>query len=209
MMVDPTSVPLPSEATAAGGKAKLFSNIADGVQDDSLFRIKSAFDKEADLAPGRSDIPLSSSSGQKTLNSPPPPSAPGMMPSEGVQRPLVGIVNDDDESPMDQVMDRLGGLGETANRAISTIVAIDFFIVLFFLGWLVVSVGYQFAVCGELTPPEAMDAGAAVCANPVYESWYALWTPVVQPLLGILFLGTIAQATINSISGSGKEEGRK
>mmetsp|Transcript_33386 Transcript_33386/g.84342 ORF Transcript_33386/g.84342 Transcript_33386/m.84342 type:complete len:134 (+) Transcript_33386:3-404(+) len=133
-----------------------------------------------------------------------------MMPSEGIQRPLVGIVNDDeDESPLDEVLERVGGLGETVNRAISTIVAVDFFVVLFFLGWLVVSVGYQFAVCGELTSPEAMDAGAAVCKNPVYESWYALWTPVVQPLLGILFLGTIAQATINGIGGVGKEDDRR
>ena len=25
-----------------------------------------------------------------------------------------------------------------------------------------------------------------VCANPVYDAWYALWTPVIQPALGIL-----------------------
>lgn len=47
--------------------------------------------------------------------------------------------------------------------------------------WLVVSIVYQYAVCGGLTPETG-----PVCANPIYDAWYALWTPVIQPALGIL-----------------------
>ena len=30
-----------------------------------------------------------------------------------------------------------------------------------------------------------------ICANPVYDSWYALWVPVIQPALGILMASVI------------------
>jgi hypothetical protein len=36
-------------------------------------------------------------------------------------------------------------------------------------------------------------ARAQVCENPLYNSWYALWTPVIQPALGILMLGVVLQ----------------
>jgi hypothetical protein len=40
---------------------------------------------------------------------------------------------------------------------------------------------------------EVTVARAQVCENPLYNSWYALWTPVIQPALGILMLGVVLQ----------------
>jgi hypothetical protein len=103
----------------------------------------------------------------------------GMMPADSGFRaprePLVGIVNDedededDDESGLQKLNRAAGGIGQAVNRGISTIVAFDFFAVLFFLGWLVVSIIYQFAVCKGLTPESG-----PVCDNPIYTQVLAI-----------------------------------
>ena len=101
----------------------------------------------------------------------------GMMPADSGFRaprePLVGIVNDEDEDEDESGLQKLnraaGGIGQAVNRGISTIVAFDFFAVLFFLGWLVVSIIYQFAVCKGLTPESG-----PVCDNPIYTQVLAI-----------------------------------
>jgi len=92
--------------------------------------------------------------------------------------------------------------GQTVTNVIGKIVIADFFVIVGFLGWLVVSIIYQYAVCGGLTPETASGELAPICANPLYDTWYSLWTPVIQPALGILMAGVIGERVVKSVAGA-------
>jgi len=91
---------------------------------------------------------------------------------------------------------------DTVTKVMGIVVVADFFVILGFLGWLVVSIIYQYAVCGGLTPETASGELAPICANPVYDAWYSLWTPVIHPALGILMASVILERTIKSVAGA-------
>lgn len=64
----------------------------------------------------------------------------------------------------------------------------DFFVVCFFLAWLVVALVPHFAYHNEV----------------LLDAWLSLWTLVIQPLLGVLMLGTIVAGTLSYVQS--KEE---
>ena len=43
-------------------------------------------------------------------------------------------------------------IGQSVSKVMGLIVVADFFVIIGFLGWLIVSIMYQYAVCGGLTP---------------------------------------------------------
>ncbi|KAA8495037.1 hypothetical protein FVE85_3278 [Porphyridium purpureum] len=64
---------------------------------------------------------------------------------------------------------------------VQTVLVADFFVVLGFLAWLAVAVVKN--------------------DDDLYSQWYALWTPLIQPALGVLMLGTI----VSGVLGMGKK----
>mmetsp|Transcript_7518 Transcript_7518/g.13322 ORF Transcript_7518/g.13322 Transcript_7518/m.13322 type:complete len:171 (-) Transcript_7518:34-546(-) len=66
-----------------------------------------------------------------------------------------------------------------AKNVVQTLLVADFFIVLFFLAWLSVAVVKN--------------------DDALYDSWYKLWEPVIQPILGILMLGAIVSGILGSV----------
>ena len=60
-----------------------------------------------------------------------------------------------------------GGLGSI----LQTLLVVDFFVVLFFLGWLAIAVVKN--------------------DDDMYKMWYSLWDTLIQPALGVLMLGTL------------------
>ncbi|CAN8073858.1 unnamed protein product [Agarophyton chilense] len=67
---------------------------------------------------------------------------------------------------------------------IESILLWDFFLVLGLLGWLVVALVPHFVSKDDT----------------LLDPWLALWQPFIQPVLGVLMLGTIVQGTISFIS---------
>jgi len=193
-------MPMPSQASSPTNKAKLYDRNAKGVQDDSLFSIKSVFDSTGIAVPGKTV-----SRAEREAR------AKGFIP-----------MNKDDVDPLEDLVarDRAAlraskaaeaaelqaakpeSFGQTVTKVMGIVVVADFFVILGFLGWLVVSIIYQYAVCGGLTPETASGELAPICANPVYDALYSLWTPVIQPALGILMASVILERTIKSVAGA-------
>jgi len=72
-----------------------------------------------------------------------------------------------------------------AKDAISTVLIVDFFLIVAILVWLAVALVPHFASKNDT----------------LLDPWLQLWGPVFQPLLGILMAATIVQGTISYISG--------
>lgn len=73
---------------------------------------------------------------------------------------------------------------DSLKSAISAILLWDFFLVLGLLGWLGVALVPHFASKNDV----------------LLDPWLALWQPFIQPVLGVLMLGTIVQGTISYIN---------
>ncbi|PXF43800.1 hypothetical protein BWQ96_06421 [Gracilariopsis chorda] len=69
-------------------------------------------------------------------------------------------------------------------NAIETILLWDFFLVIALLVWLAVALVPHFASKNDF----------------LLDPWLALWQPFIQPVLGVLMLGTIVQGTLSYIS---------
>jgi len=196
------AMPLPSEL-ASPSQQRLYSAETAGIEDDALFTIKSVLDSRPMADPtkkappaedkavplGRADIGSLDdiiARDRAALKSTPKVS----------DRPLVEL---DAAGALDEAGE---SLAEVVNRVLGLVVVADFFVVLGFLGWLGLSIVYQFAFCGGLTKE-----GGPICANPLYDTWYSLWTPVIQPALGILMGSIIVQGTVNGLRG--KKEGEE
>lgn len=219
---DPLNPPLPSELAARQSAANedavymplvseldsptkqtLYTPTEVPIQDDALFKIKSVFDSTPGLAaPGRvvdknaGEKPPLSKDETPTLEEMIRRDREAIKASVSQGRPLIEV------DAAANVLDEVGESAATVvKRVLGLVVAVDFFVVIFFLGWLGVSIAYQFAFCGGLTKE-----GGPICANGLYDSWYALWTPVIQPALGILMAGNIIQGTLNGLSGNKDEE---
>eukprot|EP00189_Rhodosorus_marinus_P010983 CAMPEP_0184738484 /NCGR_PEP_ID=MMETSP0315-20130426/1101_1 /TAXON_ID=101924 /ORGANISM="Rhodosorus marinus, Strain UTEX LB 2760" /LENGTH=150 /DNA_ID=CAMNT_0027206187 /DNA_START=77 /DNA_END=529 /DNA_ORIENTATION=- len=66
---------------------------------------------------------------------------------------------------------------------VSTLLLYNFFAVIFFLVWLAIGAGMHF-VLGNDT---------------LLDPWLQIWTPLIQPLLGVLMLGTIVSGTFSKM----------
>lgn len=82
------------------------------------------------------------------------------------------------------VSDERDSSGISIKSIIETILLWDFFLVLAFLSWLVVALIPHFVSKNDV----------------LLDPWLALWQPFIQPVLGVLMLGTIVQGTISYIS---------
>lgn len=69
-------------------------------------------------------------------------------------------------------------------KAIESILLWDFFLVLALLAWLGVALVPHFVSKNDF----------------LLDPWLALWQPFIQPVLGVLMLGTIVQGTLSYIS---------
>lgn len=75
---------------------------------------------------------------------------------------------------------------EKMKDLVSTILLVDFFLVVFLLAWLVVALVPHFVSKNDT----------------LLDPWLILWQPFIQPVLGVLMLGTIVQGTISYVSGN-------
>lgn len=73
---------------------------------------------------------------------------------------------------------------DTVKAAIDAILLWDFFLVLGLLGWLAIALVPHFAAKNDV----------------LLDPWLGLWQPFIQPVLGVLMLGTIVQGTISFIN---------
>eukprot|EP00177_Eucheuma_denticulatum_P002648 GFKZ01004745.1.p1 GENE.GFKZ01004745.1~~GFKZ01004745.1.p1 ORF type:complete len:234 (-),score=20.02 GFKZ01004745.1:273-875(-) len=69
----------------------------------------------------------------------------------------------------------------TIKSAVDTLLLVDFFLVLALLGWLAVALVPHFLRKNDV----------------LLDPWLALWQPFIQPVLGVLMMGTIAQGTLS------------
>lgn len=67
---------------------------------------------------------------------------------------------------------------------VDTLLLWDFFLVVGLLGWLAVALIPHFASKNEI----------------LLDPWLALWQPFIQPVLGVLMLGTVVQGTLSFIT---------
>ncbi|KAG5190117.1 hypothetical protein JKP88DRAFT_286260 [Tribonema minus] len=81
--------------------------------------------------------------------------------------------------------------GATLKAIFSWILTADFFIVVGFLGWLVV----------------AVIARSVLKDGSLLDGFSAAWAPIIQPALGVLMAGTIASGTVSQLTGGGGGEG--
>ena len=185
------TMPLPSELSSPT-KQKLYDMAKQGVEDDSLFTIKSVFEQEGRVAiPGKvvsreerkarekEEVPLSKADVEDLESL--------------IARDRALLQDKDKPSVLESVTaagDTKESLGQVVNRVMGLIVVADFFVVIGFLAWLVVSIIWRYAFLGGL------DSGED---NPIYNAWYALWTPVIQPALGILMASVILERAVKSI----------
>ena len=72
----------------------------------------------------------------------------------------------------------------SVRSAVETLLLVDFFLVVSLLAWLVVALVPHFAAQNDV----------------LLDPWLALWKPFIQPVLGVLMLGTIVQGTISYVS---------
>ncbi len=72
---------------------------------------------------------------------------------------------------------------QSVRSAIETLLLVDFFLVVALLAWLVVALVPHFAAQNDV----------------LLDPWLALWKPFIQPVLGVLMLGTIVQGTISYV----------
>lgn len=70
---------------------------------------------------------------------------------------------------------------DTLKSAVDTLLLADFFLVLALLGWLAVALVPHFLRKNDV----------------LLDPWLALWQPFIQPVLGVLMMGTIAQGTLS------------
>lgn len=68
--------------------------------------------------------------------------------------------------------------------ALDTLLLWDFFLVIALLGWLVIALIPHFTSKNDV----------------LLDPWLGLWQPFIQPVLGVLMLGTIVQGTISFIN---------
>ncbi|GAB5365749.1 hypothetical protein AAMO2058_001084700 [Amorphochlora amoebiformis] len=89
------------------------------------------------------------------------------------------------EQDMNFEIIKFGSLKES----IDSFLIADFFFVLASLAWLALGLGWKLALKSEA----------------IYTAWYALWTPVFQPALGLLMAGTIISG-LNSYFNDNQDE---
>lgn len=77
-----------------------------------------------------------------------------------------------------------------AKDIISTIISIDFFVVIAFMLWFIAGVVSSYGFSNTFLLDQFNDK----------------WTPVVQPALGVLMGGTIAGGVVSKLGGSGDDE---
>jgi len=192
-------LPLPSQMSAPSKSAKLYDRNAVGVMDDSLFSIKSVFDDTGIKVPGKTTSRDERKAREKGLI---PMSKDDVDPLEDlVARDRAALRATKAASAAEFAAGKSDTIGQSVSKVMGLIVVADFFVIIGFLGWLIVSIMYQYAVCGGLTPETG-----PICANPVYDSWYALWVPVIQPALGILMASVILERTIKAVIPGATEE---
>uniref|UniRef100_A0A7S0H6I4 Uncharacterized protein n=1 Tax=Hanusia phi TaxID=3032 RepID=A0A7S0H6I4_9CRYP len=170
----------------------------DLIEDDALFRIKSVFDDTkapgtVRRAEGMSSSPAESFE-KRDLDEIIRRDREALR-SKALSRPAMEVEN---KNMIEQASE---SVSEVVRRVLGLIVVADFFVVIGFLGWLAVAIVYQFAVCGGLN-----QSGKPICPNALYDTWYSLWTPVIQPALGILMASVILQATANAIIPKNEEK---
>lgn len=73
---------------------------------------------------------------------------------------------------------------DAVKSAIDAVLVWNFFLVLGLLGWLVVALIPHFAAKNDV----------------LLDPWLWLWQPFIQPVLGVLMLGTVVQGTISFIN---------
>lgn len=67
---------------------------------------------------------------------------------------------------------------------VDTVLLVDFFVVIALLGWLAVALIPHFAAKNDV----------------LLDPWLGLWGVFIQPVLGVLMLGTIVQGTLSYIN---------
>lgn len=72
---------------------------------------------------------------------------------------------------------------QNVRGAVEMLLLVDFFLVVALLLWLVVALVPHFATQNDV----------------LLDPWLALWKPFIQPVLGVLMLGTIVQGTISYV----------
>ena len=181
------TMPLPSELSSPT-KQKLYDMAKQGVEDDSLFTIKSVFEQEGRVAiPGKV---VSREERKAREKGEVPLSKADVEDLESLIARDRALLQDKDKPSVTPAGDKKESLGEVVNRIMGLIVVADFFVVIGFLAWLVVSIIWQYAFLGGL------DSGED---NPIYNAWYSLWTPVIQPALGILMASVLLERAVKSI----------
>mmetsp|Transcript_7684 Transcript_7684/g.23252 ORF Transcript_7684/g.23252 Transcript_7684/m.23252 type:complete len:151 (+) Transcript_7684:74-526(+) len=75
--------------------------------------------------------------------------------------------------------------GSGLQNVISTVLLANFFVVITFLVWLAVAVVMQFGFKNSY----------------LLDPWLQLWQPLIQPVLGVLMLGTIVSGTVSKLRG--------
>jgi len=112
-------------------------------------------------------------------------------------------------APKGGVVRTESGLKGLINQALSKIVTAAMYVVTFMFGWLLLSMGYQEGVCGDLTSTKLLIEGAVnTCSNPAYDLWYSTWNFITLPSLGISLFGLMGKAVASSDEGGSEAEGK-
>lgn len=86
-----------------------------------------------------------------------------------------------------------GGFALGARDLISTIITLDFFVVIAFMLWFIAGVISSYGLKNSF----------------LLDEFNASWNPIVQPALGILMGGTIAGGVISNLRNSGNDDGTR